>query len=221
MTLAELRASLRKRIGNPTTTDVPDVDLNEYINESNQYINDTFAFRASRPTYNFNTVAGTFQYDLPDDVSVLMRVGNRTKQYRLKRRESKFQYDHEDQLTSEVGEPKFYYVGISWIHLYPIPDAVYAMALFYNNIAEPLVADGDTSVIPSTWHSGIVRYARYLFYDINQDFAKAQYAYAAWALWLQNKPNELQDELVYDSDFGVEIPGLRPSRDRLDWDHSD
>ncbi len=209
MILSEMRDSLRRKIGQPTTTDVTDTELNALLNEANRHIADRYPFHMSRTLYEFPTVAGTKRYALPTDLTTLLMVGNRTNRNRIKRSGNRGQFRTETQDTTVTGAPQFYTRMRDWIQFYPIPDKVYAVSLFYKNSIADMVAGVDESELPITWHPGVVLYARYIFYDERQDYAKAQYAYSAWALWVGDKPNELQEEWQADPDMGIEMPSLR------------
>lgn len=211
MTLLEMRDALRRRIGNPTVTDVSDSRLNQLLNESNRYIMDRFPFHASRNLWVISTVVGTQRYALPTDLGTLLKVGHRTAGVRGKihRADAQFQFREGTSDANVTGIPHQYTRMADWIQLYPIPGEIYDIALFYKTVIADMVLDADTSPIPATWHMGIVFYARYMFYDGDGDIGKAQYSYASWSLWLESKPNELQDEVAADSDFGADLPTLR------------
>lgn len=212
MTLAEMRDSLRRKIGNPTTTDVSNSSLNQVLNEAQRYIMDVYPFRASRKLWLIDTVSGTHRYTLPTDLGTLYKVGHRDSAYsrmRIRRADAMFQFREGTPDANSTGVPAEFTQMNDWIQLYPVPDGVYTIALFYKTIIADLTNDSDESPIPATWHHGIVRYARYLFFDDKGDFGKAQYAYQAWTLWVADKPSELQDELAADSDGGIELPTLR------------
>lgn len=207
MILSEMRDSLRRKVGNPTDTDVSDTDLNRYLNESQRYIGDRFPFQMTRTLVTFPTVVGTTRYELPSDLNTLMYVANRTTRRPLRRRRANARGLTEAPSTTPA-EPSHYNRALGWLEFNCKPDKVYTIALFYKNDMADLVNDGDEPVIPLSWHDGIVKFARYLFYDEKQDFAKAQYMYASWTLWLESKPDELQDELLYDDDGAIEMPTL-------------
>lgn len=236
MILSELRDDLRRKIGNPTTASVPDTTLNRFTNESLRHIMDRYPFYASRNIQSFPTVADTKRYALPSDCGTLMRVWNATNRHRIHRTDMRKYAATENQDTDITGDPYFYFrlgttdslgVYTDWIQFNPIPDAVYTIGLFYKTTVADLVNDSDTPPIPLTWHPGIVVYARYLFYDETQDWQRAQFSYASWNLWVQDKPVELQEELMFDYDGAAELPTLRgggfseTGRRSLDFDHED
>ena len=209
MNLSEMRTKLRRKIGNPTTTDVPNSELNDFLNDAQEYISDRYNFHMGRTLYAFNTVAGTKRYALPADAVAVIKVGNRTDRKWIRKLDNRDQFRAENQDTDVTGPPERYSRMRDWIQFWPIPDAVYSIGLFYKNAMASLVNDNDESPLPVTWHNGIVLYARYLFYDERQDYAKAQYGYAAWSLWASSKPSELEEEQILDDDLGSELPALR------------
>lgn len=236
MTLAELEQSLRRKIGNPTTTDVPASELKVCINASLRHIMDRYPFHASRNLTTFPTVAGTKRYALPADLGTLLRVWNTTTRHRIHKNDMLAFANSENQDTTVQGDPYFYYRSGSydsnglysdWIQFNPIPDQVYTIGLYYRTTIADLVLDADVPPIPLPWHEGIVAYARYVFYDERQDWHRAQFSYASWNLWVQDKPVELQEETVFDYDKAAALPFLRGAgftetgRRSNDFDHED
>ena len=234
MNLQEMRDELRVKVGNPTISDVADIVLNRFINESLRHIGDRYPFHGARNIQTFPTVVGTKRYQLPTDCGTLMRVWNATERHRIHRRDMKDYANHEEQDTGVTGDPYHYHrLGTTdnagdytdWIQFNPIPDAIYTVGLFYKTSIADLAIDADAPTIPVTWHTGIVKYARYLFYDETQDWQRSQFAFSTWTLWLQDKPVELQQELLFDDAGLIEVPTLGGFTEtggrRLDFDNAD
>lgn len=147
MQLSEMRDSLRRRIGNPTTTDVSDTRLDQKINDSMREIMDKYAFHMTRSIATFPTVAGTKRYDIPADCVAVLRVWNATDRQRIMKRDMRWLAETENQDTNTTGRPQYYVRARDWYQFYPIPDGVYTISVFYKNSVADLVVDADEPLI--------------------------------------------------------------------------
>lgn len=212
MDLTTMRTRLRARIGNPDTTDVPDATLTRIINSAYTDIADRFRFHSARKLCTFPTVADTQDYGLPTDLIEIMKVRDQTNGWQLSKADYLDEAAKEERSDSVITErPRFYIRYRNFIRLEPTPDGVYTIELFYRAGITELSADGDTPILPSAWHEGIIKLARHYFYDEVGDIPKAQYALSIYNSWLSTKPNEV-DEEKKDLDKGVRIPTLATGR---------
>jgi hypothetical protein len=124
--------------------------------------------------------------------------------------------------TLESGKPLSYLRERDWIQLFPPPDDVYTLELFYKASAPVLTLDADEPIFPTTWDQGAIYLARYKYWDVRGDLQKATFAFNAWQMWVRDKPNEIMEEMFADDTEGVRllIPGRRTSP-RLDFDERD
>ena len=218
MELSDMRDKLRKRIGNPDTTDVPDDDLTELINLAYRDIAGRYRFHTVRKLCQFSTVSGTARYGLPADCEAVFRVRDVTNGTKLQKRGDRFAATQEASDDEITGKPTDYVRQRDWILLDPTPDDVYVMELYYKAGITDLSLDTDEPIIPEAWTEGILKLARHKFYDNAGDIPKATYALANYNSWLSTKPIEL-DEEKRDIDHGVEIPTLKnASRARMSFD---
>ncbi len=219
MDLVTMRTKLRKRVGNPTVTDVPDVDLTGHINTAYHEIANSYRFRMVRKLCTFDTVASQAEYGLPSDCLAVLKARNSTSEHRLEKMDDRKGAELEN--VSTEGDPTKYIRYRDWITLVPTPDGVYTIQLHYKADVSDLSADADEPVVPSVWHEGIIKLARYYYYDEEGDIPKAQSSYNVYELWASRKPVEVDEEKV-DFDSGVTIPSLgTSSTERFDFDHSD
>lgn len=218
-TLATLRTNLRKRIGNPSSTDVTDADLTEIINYAHREIVNKFPFKVTRGETSFTTVAGTQSYDMPTDVFVTRKLYDYTNKRRLLQKGERYFSEH---AFDDQGQP-LYYVRIgSTLRLLPTPDDAYDIRHIYKAKTTDLAADGDTVLISQNWDEGILKLARVKYYtDLKPDIPKASFFLNEYKTWLMDQPTEVEEESD-DIDMGVEVPTLAGTDDpRLDFDHED
>lgn len=205
MNLSEMRTRLRRQIGNPTTTDVPDAQLTEHVNDAYREIVAKFRFHKTRKVCTFDTTADTRRYGLPEDAKWVMRVRDDTNKRFIEKTD-----DHRlsriDDLTT-TGKPELYARYRDWIELQPTPDGVYTISVYYESDITELSADSDEPVMSEAWHRGLVNLAKYYYYDDQGDDAKALSARNKYEAWLTSQPSEVDEEQRF-NDHGVQIPSL-------------
>lgn len=205
-----LLASLRSKIGNPTTADVPDGTLTGYLNEAYRHITMRYRHKVVRATNQFNTVAGTATYTLAGQYLIVLQVWDRTHNVKLVKidPEARTQLDLSVSNPTQRGWPQYYETKQNGIVLYPTPDDAYAIEAEYKANPADLSAGGDTPVINDLWHPGIVMLARWYYWDAKIDAPKATYAYNTWKLWLSDIMADVDEENVDREQFSVRVPGL-------------
>lgn len=231
MRLDAMRTQLRQRIGSPTATDVTDATLTDHLNSAYLDIADRYRFHKARKRCQFRTVQGEPRYDMPSDLLAIYRISDTTNNVKLEKWGDRQLSSRTD--TTTQGKPLRYVRYRDWVELDPLPDygnglafddplvTGYLMEVFYKYAIAAMVGDADVPGIPSSWHEGIVRMAKYYYYENIADAPKAAMAYEAFKLWVSDKPTEIDEESV-DIDSGVEVLSLsRRVSPRLDFDHAD
>lgn len=206
MDLLTARNTLRAKVGYPTTLDVSDATLNRIINAAYREIGSKYPFNEVRCVKTFNTAVGTDRYQLPEDLAVLWRVWNDTEKCKLVKRGVRFLATIPK--NQKANKPRNYIRTKDWIQLTPVPDAVYAIHIFYLTEIQDLVDDGDTFVLPLPWHDGVILKARHIYYDERGDIGKAIYAKNEWKDWVSDKPTEIDLEKDDLEDAGVIVATL-------------
>lgn len=134
-------------------------------------------------TGTLSTVQGTQEYDLSTNFSD-MDEQNITSVALQGASASKLVYWPYNQLRSPEPDfdsqgqsvPQRYYLKAGKIGLWPIPDAVYSVAIDYSLVPTELSADADTPVIPVSYREALVQYALSMEHDFNTDPDLAQKA---------------------------------------------
>ena len=218
MNLLQMRTKLRKRVGNPDTTDAPEVDLTENINSAYRDISSRFRFHKVRKLCVFSTIIGTRRYGLPTDCEALLRVRNNTQGTKITKEDDSYTARQESDINEVQGTPLTYARQLDWILLDPTPDAVETIELYYKSGITDLSSDGSIPLLPIAWHEGIIKLARHYFYDEKGDATKAQYALTTYQSWLDTKTVEFDEEKL-DYDKGARVVSLeRPARARVSFD---
>lgn len=214
MNLTELRTRLRRQIGNPTTAAIPDATLDIYLNGAYRDIAEKYKFHKARRLCRFDTVSGSDKYDLPTDTGTILKVRNVTDEERLR------MYDRNEifENVEEDGKPLYWAHIRDWIQLFPTPDGVYTIEMWYKAGVFDLSDANPTPIMPASWHEAIPLLARHKYYDDAGDMGKAINALNIYKNWVQDKPVEVNEE-KQEIDRGVIIPTLaRGVRSRVDFD---
>ena len=216
MNLLAFRTKLRSMVGNPTIAEVPDIALDTRLNEAVKDITEKYGFHKGRKLSTFPTVPGTSRYTIPADCTVVMKLRYPGGNYALRKRDETWASENQ---TLADGKPTDYLRERDWLQLFPTPNAIYYLELFYKVDPPDLVADADMPLFPSTWDNGALYLARYKHWDHVGDLAKAALAMNAWIMWVRDKPNEIAEELFADDTEGVQLmlPNRR-SHARFDFD---
>lgn len=216
MNLSDMRTSLRRKIGNPGTTEVPNATLDEHLNNAYRDLATKFAHPKARKICSFPTVADSAAYGLPTAIGGILRVWDDTNKKRLEKIGDR---RYAELPTMETGKPDRYVRLRDFIELIPTPDDAYTIFIHYTETIADLVQTDDVPVIPIPWHVGIVFLARWYYRDDQGDLPKASYALNAYNGWLSNRPTTFDEETV-DIDSAVELPTLTYSEPRLDFDEA-
>jgi hypothetical protein len=213
MNLSDLRGALRSRIGNPSTTDVPDTpNLDKHINDACQEILNKYKFKRRRARAQFTTVAGQDKYSVAALTDVVYKAWDRTNGRELTyvgtNVLSEQDYNASPNNLVVNGKPDKWAHIETYLQILPPPDGAYCIEFVYKVIFVALTSASDVPVIPLPWHRGIYILASALYYDDEaSDHAKAVYHRGAFKDWVSDQPVE-EHEQTEAIDSGVEIPTL-------------
>lgn len=220
MQFSELVTQTRESCGNVTVNDVPDDVFKRVVNLAHRYIATVYPNLDSRAVVRTPTVVGLQDYAIPADCFAIRGVRDTTSNTKLRKRGERWAENQQWENVPQ-GRPTDYVRYVDVIRIWPAPDGIYDIDIYYQQTIEDMVADTDTPVIPVPWHDGLILKARWYYYDrIRNDIPKASASDTSWRMFLQEMPTALDQETV-DIDSGVVIPTLRSGYGhRLDFDHS-
>ena len=204
MNFKELKDRLRLGLKNPDQEDDPDIDLGAYINSGYTDLSTRYPFHQTRKRSEFATSAGYHRYELPCDLTALLRVMHVEDGTKLIKVGDRFLASRKNVYNSR---PRYYVRYRNYIELMNTPDAAYTIELFYVVAPCKLVEDSDEPVVPVTWHDGIVLRAKWYYWMDKGDVAQQTAALNNFSIWVSDKPSEIEEETV-DIDSGVEVPTL-------------
>lgn len=215
-----MRSLLRRRVGNPSATDVTDTVLTGHINDAIEEIRDKYKILAATPRARFTTGIGTARYMLSTLTDTVLKVWDRTNGKELTKVGINYVAAN-DNVNVTNGKPLKWGRFEDYLELFPPPDGAYVIEVLYREFYTALIADVDVPDIPAAWHRGAVILAAFNYYDVDgKDAVKSKYQMDVWKNWLQDKPVEAHEEQAA-AGTGVELPTIdRGGSERLDFDHS-
>ena len=204
MNFRQLKDRLRLALKNPDTIDDPDIDLGGYVNSGYTDLAGRFAYHQTRKRTSFTTEAGYHRYELPCDLTALLRVMDVVAGQKLIKMGDRYLASRRNELQYP---PSRYIRYRNYIELIPTPNDAREIELFYIAVPCMLETDEDIPVLPVTWHDGIVLRAKWYYWMDKGDQAQTAFAFNNFNVWVADKPNEIEEESV-DIDSGVEMPTL-------------
>lgn len=212
--------NLRDGILRATATDVTDwtngnADLDLYIQKSWWDISDQFDFREKEaPILSIPTIAATRSYNIPaltgltifDALQRLSIIDPVTLEHNELPLIQDFTYENEqDDDTGTQAKPTNYFRRNNLLYLYPTPDKVYSLQLYYLQIIGDIASGGP--IIPQSWHEIIELGAKYrALFDTRDDYRGQEHMKMQEKLINGRTPVKAKE--LADTKFaGVEIPG--------------
>lgn len=151
------------------------------LGQSDFVLREQWPFR--EVTGSLSTIQGTQEYDLSDSfadldeqniTSVALQGSNQQKLVYWPF--SQLRADKPDFDQDAQGIPERYYLKGGKIGLWPVPNAVYTIAIDYSNVPTELSDDSDTPILPVNYRESLIHYALSMEHDYNTDPDLAQKA---------------------------------------------
>jgi hypothetical protein len=215
LTLAQLRAALLKATGTELSDwENGNTDLDLYINTSWWDIMDQFDFREKEaPIFSFDTVAGTRDYDIAAEISTtifdalqqIVLVDENNQHIPLTLMSDKDYEANYNEDSDEQAIPQKYFRRGGLLYLWPTPDQVYTLNLYYLQVIDDIASGGPE--IPQSWHE-IIKYGAIwrALLDV-QDFIKGDLIRKHQIALINNRTPVKVKELSDTRLAGVEVPG--------------
>ena len=153
--LSVIRTSVRTAIGNPSTTEVSNADIDAAINDSYDEVVTRFRHPEIESSETITTVSGTATDAVPADYWYTLAMRDETNSKWLRHRPLEWVLQQDNDTNSQ---PAYYtHTGSNFIFS-PTPDGAYSITHYYVKVVTALSADADTTVfIHRTWDE-IIKY---------------------------------------------------------------
>lgn len=155
-----------------------------------------------------SSVAGSELYDLPDDFVRLSLVRYDWEELTRTTRKTVREFDDNPQ----SGKPEWYYIYNGKLWLYPVPNSVKTIDLYY--LESILLSTSNDSELPTYCDDAIVLWAAYKLYIGVRDMNSAQ----IYAQDFQDEIRRLRSTMLMNDEnmsFGYDLYGSRPREDVL------
>lgn len=143
LALSVIRTAVRDEVGNPPTSVLSDNEIDDRINDSYSEVATRYRHPEMRASAAANTVSGTATYSLPTRYWYAISLRDDTNDRVLMPRPTEW-INAQD--TDTTGPPQYWVREGSNHRLYPTPNAVYSINVFYVQRPVDLSADNDTTI---------------------------------------------------------------------------
>ena len=184
MNRSQLREAVYNRIGVDSTDGrMTTTVLDGFINDALHWVETERAWPWLQATTTITTVAGDGDYAVPSDWL-------KTRYLRIDE-DSPFQVREIGELellypdASETGQPREYAIEGDAVLVRPIPDGVYTIVHRYIKRESDLTSDGQSPLMPASFHTIIVAAATYLALRSTRENERAALAWQEYQEWRQ------------------------------------
>jgi len=177
MNRSEIRTAIRALLNEEVAGFWTDAQLNTYINLAMQRLNSIIS--ATREDYftisaTFVTVAGTKSYTFPSDCRFIRRMeiyDPTDPNYIIKLDELRWPRTeaNSDWPFTQNQQPKRYITRGQQFDIYPIPDGIYNIRIYYDSKPVDLATDADVPTSPTDFHDMIVYWGAMLAKKQNEE----------------------------------------------------
>lgn len=215
LTLTQIRAKILKATGTDVTDwDNGDTDLDLYANLSWWDIMDKYDFREKEASIIFDTVAGTTSYDVTTVVTPIIFDALQTISIQDP---ITFEHtdldlitiqDYESRIVNDTtfqAKPTNYFRRDNSIVLWPTPDQIYQIQLYYLSVLSDIPSGGP--VIPQAWHEVIIQGAVWRAFADLGDVVKTKFWLGLQASSINDRTPVKVKELTDTRLAGVQVPG--------------
>lgn len=173
LTVAEIATRVKRQFGDEAGAQITNNDILRWLNDAMKDIsinNNLLQVKATSPA-----VAGTSEYSMPTDILTLQSVKfNGSLLTGLSIQEADTYVQGHDSTPEATGVPTHYWVWASTINVYPTPQAVGTLMLYYTRVPNVLTLDTDVPEIPAPYHPRLVEYCIAQAYELDDNFESYQ-----------------------------------------------
>lgn len=191
-TFGDLAQEIKRTFGDEAGVQLDNADIQRWANAAQtEIVNNNKAIKAKS---TISTVVGTTTYDFPA-VSIQQIASLHYDNVRLENlpfAEAERYIISNDPNKEEQGTPVFWYEWAGELSLWPKPDAVKDLTLYYTAYATELT--GDTSQylsVPDKFYNAVVDFVLSKCYEMDEDMQSSQMAEQRFRAALEN---QMEDE---------------------------
>ena len=184
LTLLDMRKLVREGLGGLDEQDLTDPDLDMLLNMSYWEIESRFPFEEKNARTEFVTVVGTNEYSIGTmevasatllDAIQSISVMKDDQSYKLQRMSEDYYDEQYNSNTDHQSIPRYYVRRDDTIVLWPVPDEIYTMRLYYlKTLQAILVGSVEILNFPREWDELVVEGAVTRGHYYRQDYQLAR-----------------------------------------------
>jgi len=173
MSLEVMRKLVRRGLGGLTTEDLPDGEVDLYLNMSLWELESKFPFKEKEARTQMETVPSQGEYSLPEtlDAIISVSVHHEGAAHKLKR----LSFDQHDEIFNEkrTGTPTHYKRRDRTLVLWPIPATAMPLHIVMWKSVASLLETEDEPNLPRNWHEIVVEGAVVRGHFYQEDYDEA------------------------------------------------
>lgn len=199
-TYAQLLRAVRRTFGDESGVQLESADILQWANDAQQAINTKNKIFKTKSTTE--SVPGQAVYTFP--IEIIQQVESLTYDGQLltpvEMNTALTQIQGSDPQQEEQGTPVAWYEWGGDFTLFPVPDAVKNIALYYTRYPVPLTGDETQNLdVPDKYYQAVVDYVLWKCYELDEDWNGAQFKEAQFKGALEEQAEEEREvaHMVY------------------------
>jgi len=154
MLVSDVGKRVKRQFGDDVGAQIDDSDVLRWCNDAQKEI--ALQNKLMQTISSSSTVIDTYEYTLPTDLLALRAV--RYNKVKL----TMTTMDELDTIvkdrSSESGTPGYYYTFADTLTLWPVPDAVGTLEVYYTQVPTELTSDASSLTLPAQYDNRVVEY---------------------------------------------------------------
>ena len=172
MIVSEISTRVKRLFGDQANVQIDDTDIIRWVNDAQHELalqNQLFQTVAS-----VSTVIAQATYTTPADGITLRAIEyNQSKLQALNYNEAE-QYIVGTAQSTTGGTPQQFWIWANTINLYPVPDSIGTLKIFYTRQPATVTLVTDTPELPLQYHNAIVQYCLKQAYELDENWQGVQ-----------------------------------------------
>jgi hypothetical protein len=174
MLVSEIATRVKRQFGDEANIQISDSDIIRWVNDAQREI--TVEQNLLQAKATASSVVGQVEYTIPTDTLTLRSVkfqGRKLQPMSLNEADEAIP-DLDDTANYPSGTPSSFWVWANNISLYPKPDTVQTLEIYYTRQPAAVTATSDEPEVPLSYHNRIVEYCLAQAYELDENWQAAQ-----------------------------------------------
>lgn len=167
--VSDVIRDVRRAFGDEDGVQIKDEDLVRWINDGQREIVSNNPILKAKATVS--SVAGNNNYPLPADIYQIENLtydGKRINGVGFEEGIARFG------ALTDGGDPYYWYMWGNELYLYPTPNTVKTITMYYTQAPAPVTGAGDLLSVPDRYFNALVEYVKMQAYELDEDWQAQQ-----------------------------------------------